>query len=32
MDRLSLLDLVCKPADILAKLAIAVRDFRRADL
>jgi len=34
MDGLSLLDvvldLVCEPADIIAKPAIAVRDFRRA--
>jgi hypothetical protein len=30
MDGLSLLDLVCEPANIIAKPTIAVRDFRRA--
>jgi hypothetical protein len=30
MDGHSLLDLDCEPADIIAKPAIAVRDFRRA--
>jgi hypothetical protein len=30
MDGLFLLDLDCEPADIIAKPAISVRDFRRA--